>query len=192
MGDHYTNPSGLTRALYRFVLDPLRAGYFRRLVSSLDLTGAEDVLDFGSGAGSEAVHLARALTEGGRLTCLDVSPVWLAEARRRLRGRDNVTYLLGSALDAGLPEGSFDLVVAHFVLHDVDRAALPGTLEALAGALKPGGRFVVVEPAAGHVSRHALAPDELRLAMTTAGLHEESAEPIRQPFAPAIEYIFWR
>ena len=39
-----------------------------------------------------------------------------------------------------------DLIVAHFVLHDVDRAALPATLVALARSLRPGGRFVVVEP----------------------------------------------
>jgi len=40
----------------------------------------------------------------------------------------------------------YDLFVAHFVLHDVDRAALPATLVALARSLRPGGRFVVVEP----------------------------------------------
>jgi SAM-dependent methyltransferase len=74
---HYAEPSSLVRAAYRLLYDPLRAGYLRRLVGSLELTGRERVLDFGSGAGSEAVYLARALQRGGRLTCLDVSPTWL-------------------------------------------------------------------------------------------------------------------
>ncbi len=54
MAHNYTAPSRLSRAGYRLVYDPLRAGYLRRLVTSLGLTGTEHVLDFGSGAGSEA------------------------------------------------------------------------------------------------------------------------------------------
>ena len=100
---HYMEPSRLVRAAYRLLYDPLRAGYLRRLVASLELTGMERVLDFGSGAGSEAVYLAQALQRGGRLTCLDVSPTWLAEARRRLRRFTNVEFLLGEAPTAACP-----------------------------------------------------------------------------------------
>ncbi len=139
MAHNYTAPSRLARAGYRLVYDPLRAGYLRRLVTSLGLTGTEHVLDFGSGAGSEAVYLARALDRGGLLTCLDVSPAWLAEARRRLRHRTNVQFLLGEAPSLALPDAEFDLILAHFVLHDVDRAALPATLAALARSLRADG-----------------------------------------------------
>ena len=118
---HYTEPSRLTRAAYRLLYDPLRAGYLRRLVASLELTGTERVLDFGSGAGAEAVYLAQTLGRGGRLTCLDVSPTWLAEARRRLRRFTNVEFLLGEAPTVGLPEATFDVILANFVLHDLPR-----------------------------------------------------------------------
>ncbi len=145
MPHNYTAPSRLARAGYRLVYDPLRAGYLRRLVASLELTGTECVLDFGSGAGSEAVYLAWALI-AATLTCLDVSPAWLAEARQRLRRQANVRFLLGEAPALALPDARFDVILAHFVLHDVDRAALPATLAALSRSLRPGGRFVVVEP----------------------------------------------
>jgi ubiquinone/menaquinone biosynthesis C-methylase UbiE len=192
---HYTAPSRLTRAVYRLVYDPLRAGYFRALVAGLGLRGTERVLDFGSGAGSEATYLADALRGGGRLTCLDVSPTWLAEARRRLRGHANVDFVLGEASDATLPAASFDLIVAHYVLHDVDRAALPATLAALAAALRPEGRFVVVEPGQSEGSRPShshppLAARDLAAAIAAAGMLEVSREEIRAPFGSATQITF--
>jgi ubiquinone/menaquinone biosynthesis C-methylase UbiE len=104
--------------------------------------------------------------------------VWLAEARRRLRRHSNVDFVLGEAPEVGLAPATFDLIVAHYSIHDVDRSALPATLTALARALKSGGRFVVVEPAGrGHI-HHALSPDELRDYMAAAGLEEVSCEEI--------------
>jgi ubiquinone/menaquinone biosynthesis C-methylase UbiE len=176
MAHHYTEPSSLLRLGYRLVYDPLRAGYLRRVVASLELAGSERVLDFGSGAGSEATYLVRALDRGGWLTCLDVSPTWLDEARRRLSGFGNVTFVLGEAPEVGLPASGFDLVWAHYVLHDVDPAALPAVLEALGRALAPQGRFVVVEPAA---TRHGPSVDELRQRIQQAGLVEIADRAIR-------------
>jgi ubiquinone/menaquinone biosynthesis C-methylase UbiE len=189
MSNHYTNPSRLAMAGYRLMYDPLRAGYMRRLVASLQLSGSESVLDFGSGPGSEAIHLARALDRGGRVTCLDVSDPWLQEARRRLCGVDNVEFLLGDAREAGLASGAFDLIVAHYVLHDVDPAALPDTLAALAKSLRHGGRFLVVEPTGSH---HGLTADELISLMDAAGLAEESRELVNPPFGTALEMVFAR
>ena len=195
--NHYTEPSRLTRAGYRLVYDPLRAGYFRRLVASLELAGTERVLDFGSGAGSEAIYLARALDRGGRLTCLDVSPTWLEEARRRLQRQANVDFLLGEAAAVGLPEAAFDVIFAHFVIHDVNWSALPATLAALADALRPGGRFVIVEPDATAKSgrgmvpaEHRLPADELQSAMSASGLVEQSRHAVRPPFGSAVQTTY--
>jgi ubiquinone/menaquinone biosynthesis C-methylase UbiE len=195
--NHYTTPSRLTRLGYRLVYDPLRARYLSRLVGSLELSGTERVLDFGSGAGSEAIYLARALASGGRLTCLDVSPTWLAEARRRLRHQTNVEFLLGESPTLALPAAEFDLILAHFVIHDVDRAALPATLTALARSLRPDGRFVVVEPGPSEgsgrglvPSHHRLPEEELRSAMAGAGLTEQSRKVVRPPFGSAVQTVY--
>ena len=192
MSHNYTEPSRLTRLAYRLVYDPLRAGYLRRLVGSLELTGSERVLDFGSGAGSEAVYLARALCRGGRLTCLDVSPTWLAEARRRLRRFENVDFVLGDAAEIELPVAAFDLVLAHYVLHDVDRAVLADTLGSLARALRPGGRLVAVEPLGSRHVHDALSADALRPVMEAAGLVEVSHDEIAAYPGRAVRSVFRR
>jgi len=186
MSNRYTEPSWLSRGFYRWVYDPLRASYFRGLVAGLELAGDERVLDIGSGPGSEAEHLARALARGGRVTCLDVSPAWLAEARRRLAAYANVDYVLGEAVDVGLPAGTFDLALAHYVLHDMDRQKLPATVAALAAALRPGGRFVVVEPD----SQHGLTAEELDPLMSAVGLVRESSVAVRSLGGSATKSVF--
>jgi SAM-dependent methyltransferase len=187
MSNRYTEPSALALLGYRRIYDPLRARYLRSLVASLGLDGTERVLDFGSGPGSEADYLARALDRGGHVTCLDVSPTWLAEARRRLRRFDNVDFLLGSAPAAALPAAAFDIVLAHYVLHDVDKDTLADSLAALAKALRPGGRFVAVEPIGAH---HGLSADELGPLMATVGLSEQRREVVHPPFGSAIGAVY--
>jgi len=166
MSNHYTEPSNLTLLGYRMFYDPLRARYLRGLVASLQLDGTERVLDFGSGPGSEATYLARALDRGGRVTCLYVSPIWLGGARRRLRRFDNVDFLLGEASAVALPAATFDVVLAHYVLHDVDGAALTDSSGRCRIHFDPGGRFVVVEPIG---AQHGLGADELGSLMDAAG-----------------------
>jgi SAM-dependent methyltransferase len=192
MNNHYTEPSRLTRLFYRLVYDPVRARHLRGIVDSLKLSGSEKVLDFGSGAGSEAVYLARALGPGGHLTCADVSPTWLAEARGRLRRARNVDFVLGDLREVALPEATFDVALANYALHDVDRSALPATLSALARSIRPGGRFVAVEPLRSRHVRALLSAEELASLMADAGLQRVSSQEIDSMPGPATLSVFER
>jgi len=189
MSNHYTQPSMVSRIGYQLLYDPLRAGYLRRLVASFGLVGNEHVLDFGSGAGSEAIYLARAVARGGHVTCLDVSAAWLAEAKRRLHSFRNVDFALGEATQVPLEPATYDLVLAHYVLHDVDRTGLPDVLAALTRCLKSDGRFVVIEPVGSH---HGLSGNELVGLMAPSGLVEVGREVIHPPFGTAVRMVFRR
>ena len=132
----------------RVMLHGLCGGVYRRFVDGMSLRGDERVLDYGSGSGAAARHIAKRLRAGGgRLTCTDISPRWQRALRRTLRRYQNVEYALGDVRELGLPEGSFDVVLVHWMLHDVPVADRPSVLAVLARLLRPGGRLFIREPA---------------------------------------------
>ena len=113
----------------------------------MGLRGDERVLDYGSGSGAAARHLARLLEAGGgHLTCMDVSARWQAVLRKVLRAYPDVEYLLGDVRAMGLPAARFDVVLVHWMLHDVPPRDRPAIVAELARLLRPGGRLFLREP----------------------------------------------
>jgi len=77
------------------------------------------VLDVGCGNGRFARFLEERLGRTFDYCGVDESPLGLAEARKRLPVRANLSFLEADFLEAPLPEGAFDLVVLFGVLHHV-------------------------------------------------------------------------
>lgn len=95
---------------------------YKRYVDQLGLAGGEWVLDYGSGSGRIARHIARRLlTGGGHLTCVDIPSVWIDTARKRLKKYPNVDFKFGDIATLDIEDGAYDAVVIHFVLHHVDK-----------------------------------------------------------------------
>jgi 2-polyprenyl-3-methyl-5-hydroxy-6-metoxy-1,4-benzoquinol methylase len=156
----------LTLALSRTVMRPYYACYVR----GLGLRGNERVLDYGSGSGGLAAHLADVLAaRGGRLTCIDVSETWCDVTQRALQHYDRVDCHSGEFAALDIEDGAYDLVLSHFVLHDVPPPERPAIVRHLAQKLRPGGRFVLREPAGDD---HGISVADIRRVMEPAGLEE--------------------
>jgi ubiquinone/menaquinone biosynthesis C-methylase UbiE len=163
------HPNRLEIGLTRFMLHGVMGGSYSKWVTSLGLRGGERVLDYGSGSGAEARHLARVLQAGrGRLTCADISPVWQAALRKTLAGYD-VDYVLGDIRTLALPADSFDYVVVHWMLHDVPAADRRAVLDELARLLRPGGRLATREPTR---REEGIPAAQLRGLLQAVGLEE--------------------
>ncbi len=183
----FTNPPPLERALEKlekFLLSPLH----RRYVQGLGLRGDEHVLDFGSGSGAYASYLADEL-DRGRVTCADISPGWMAEAKKRLAGRDKVDFYLGDIceMDVG-PDAAFDAVFINFMLHDIPRPERAPVLDKLAELLKPGGVIYLREPTNPD---HGMSPAQIREELGAAGFEEVRNEkgnmlPFMMPYFAGI------
>lgn len=113
------------------------------------------MLDCGGGSGSLAVPLA---AHGAVVTVVDISIDALATLMRRAAEAgvsDRVTAVQGEAeaLAELVASDSFDLVLAHDVLEDVQNPVL--VLRQIAGVLRPGGvlSLVVANPVAGVLAR---------------------------------------
>ncbi|MBP1805925.1 class I SAM-dependent methyltransferase [Rubellimicrobium aerolatum] len=104
----------------------------------------ERVLEVGCGGGALSVRLARAVAPGGSVLGLDISGPLLAraEARRAAEGVTGLAFRRDDAQVAALPPAGFDLVASQFgSMFFADPVA---AFRNLRGALRPGGRMVLV------------------------------------------------
>ena len=148
---------------------------YAEYVDRLPLAGNERMLDFGSGAGTPAVYLARKLETGGKLTCLDISPTWIEVCRRRLSKHPSVQFLTGDIRRMNLPAASFDAVFVHFVLHDIPTGQRASTVAALARVLVGGGRLYLREPL------RLISTEEIHELCSGAGLRRINAQTTEVP-----------
>lgn len=149
-----------------------RRGY-RRFVDAMALKGTEHVLDFGSGWGVNAKFIAKAILKGnGRVTCLDVSRTWLQVAKRTLRNMPNADFMLGDISEQKIPDDTFDVIVVHFVLHDVDKAVRERTVRELARVMRKNGKLVLKDPLE---MGQGNSVEEILEVMNKAGLKETEA-----------------
>ena len=139
-------PSALEVLTARLMLHGLLSGSYRRFVDGIGLRGDERVIDFGAGSGAAARHLAKRLQAGGHLTCVDISAAWQSAAHKTLRADTNVDFALGDVRQLELPAESFDVVVMHWMFHDVPAADRRPVLAALVSLLRPGGKLYTREP----------------------------------------------
>lgn len=108
-----------------------------------DLREGDDVLDLGSGSGTDAFVAALHVGESGSVTGLDMTDEQLGKARqlRDERGFDNVSFEKGHIEKLPFEDGTFDAVISNGV---INLSAEKATVFAEANrVLAPGGRLAV-------------------------------------------------
>jgi predicted methyltransferase len=137
------------------------------VIRELDLKSGDTVVDFGSGAGYFALKLASRVGPQGKVLAVDLRTVSLAFLRARtfLRGFHNVQTIRGAVDDPLLPSTRVDAVLVANTYHELTEA--PAVLNHLHGALRSGGRLVIVdrtstESAQHHQIQPAAVEQELR------------------------------
>jgi ubiquinone/menaquinone biosynthesis C-methylase UbiE len=125
-----------------------------RLLDRIPWQGGELVLDLGCGRGLLAVGAARRLTTG-RVVGLDPwkggglsgnQPESVLENARREGVPGRVSVERGDARHLPFADGSFDVVVSNFVLHEMkSRDERASMIREIARVLKPGGRVALVD-----------------------------------------------
>ncbi len=116
-----------------------------QLVAALDLKPGQIVADLGAGTGYFSWRMARSVGKSGTVYGVDIQPEMLELLKENMeaRGLKNVRPLLGSETDPHLPSSRLDLVLMVDVYHEFSHPY--EMIEAIARALKPGGRLVFVE-----------------------------------------------
>ncbi len=115
------------------------------LVAELHLAQGQVVADVGAGSGAFLEPLSRGVGSMGKVYAVEISPRFLAYLgqRKTREGWDNVEVVRSTANASNLPRGQVDLIYTCDTYHHFDDA--PAFVTDLFGALKPGGRLVVVD-----------------------------------------------
>ncbi|TMJ27407.1 MAG: class I SAM-dependent methyltransferase [Alphaproteobacteria bacterium] len=101
-------------------------------------------LDVGCGTGRLLAFLHDAWP-GVRWTGTDLSPPYLAEARRLIGRTARVKLIEGAAETLPFESASLDLVVSSFLMHELPPDVRLAVLKEMARVLKPGGLVVIVD-----------------------------------------------
>ena len=124
---------------YRF-REAYLPGFFAQLAATLQLTGAERLLDVGCGPAPLALGMAPFVAS---VTGVDPEAAMLDAAREAAAASGVALTLVPSRLeDLPLP-GPFDVVMLGRSIHWLDRAVAPARIE---GLLSPHGIVVVARP----------------------------------------------
>lgn len=131
------------------------------------------VADIGAGSGYYTVRLSPLVGPQGRVLAEDIIPQYLAQLDARVKSQNlaNLTLIEGTPDDPRLPAGSVDVALMIHMYHEVEQPY--ALLHRLAGALKPGGRVVVVDQPWAP-PQHGIPPDVLRCEMAAVGYRQES------------------
>ncbi len=114
------------------------------LIERLPLEPDDVVADVGAGTGYFSFPMAKRVPEG-EVLAVDIQPEMLAivERRKGELGVTNVRTVLGSVEDPRLDPASVDLILIVDAYHEFSHPREMGT--AMAAALRPGGRLVLIE-----------------------------------------------
>lgn len=95
------------------------------------------ILDVGCGNGLPATRELALMHE---VTGVDISEEQIARARSNV---ETATFISGDACDVDLPPGTFDAVVALYLIDNIDRADYPALFRRLRELLRPNGRLLL-------------------------------------------------
>lgn len=108
------------------------------------------VADVGTGDGEWTLDLAQRVGPEGRVFSTDIDSAMLVAVREKIarQGLHNVTLVLGTESDTGLPANSCDAAMLRLVYHHLTDAA--GMRTSLSRAVRAGGRLMIIDMKPGN------------------------------------------
>lgn len=144
------------------------------LLQALNLKPDDVVADIGAGTGYFTFRMSP-LVPQGKVLAVDIQQEMLdyLEENKAKNNAPNVEPVLGTISDPKLPAGSADLVLMVDAYHEFSHPR--EMMEAIVGALKPGGRVALVEyraedPDVSIRPRHKMTVAQARKEMEAVGL----------------------
>jgi predicted methyltransferase len=156
------------------------------IVDALALSPGSHVADIGAGEGFFTARLAKRVGPDGQVFAIDIDDKHAIPKLKELvekESLENVSVILSEPGDPKLPREGLDAVLMVIVYHEVE--PYKEMLAHVFSALKPGGRFVIVDnmprktrsrPRADQMKNHVLSPELTEAELKAAGFEITSRQ----------------
>ena len=155
------------------------------VMAALAIGPESQVADIGAGNGYFTTHLARHVGSGGVVFAVEIGAAELARLTQLAEEKqlDNIEVVRGEIDDPELPKESLDAVLVVDAYHEMTE--YEAMLAGMRGALKPGGRLVIIDlaPRDGSASRdhqtdsHRIGIEFAQQEVRTAGFEVIESDP---------------
>jgi predicted methyltransferase len=156
------------------------------IMDALAVSSGSHVADIGAGEGFFTVRLAKKVGPDGHVFAIDIDDKHAIPKLKELvkkESLENVSVILSEPGDPKLPTEGLDAALMVIVYHEVE--PYKQMLAHVFGALKPGGRFVIVDnmphktrsrPRADQMKNHVLSPELTEAELKAAGFEITSRQ----------------
>ena len=161
----YVHPNAVTVFERQWLVNLILWGNFAKLrdaaLAELGQSITQRTLQVACVYGNFSEHLARRMTAGGSLDIVDVLPIQLRNARRKLPSSAPVTLHQHDSTALGFADATYDQAIIFFLLHEQPASVREKTLSEALRVVRPGGKLVVVDyhlPGPLHPLRYLFGP----------------------------------
>ena len=146
----YLHPRAVRFWEREWLVNAILWGQMERLtdcvIDEVDLAAHSNLLQIACVYGGFSGRLSQyAARRESKLHVLDIAPIQLANARRKLARHNNVSYHLQDSSNMQFPDDSFEHSVLYFLLHEQPEEVRRRTLAEALRVTRPGGKVVVVD-----------------------------------------------
>jgi len=121
-------------------------GFYKNYVDNLDILNSKNILEFGSGAGCITKNLLKRIDNNTKLSCIDIDNEAIDLAKNRFKNYNNLTFYIGDIRKLDIEKKSFDTIIIHYMLHDVNEKDRTSIIEVLHSLLSENGKLYIREP----------------------------------------------
>ena len=162
----YLHPKALNLFEREWMVNLILWGNMNRLTQAvlddLDLQPSSRLLQVACVYGDFSNKVARHLSKSGsRLDIVDVAPIQVQNARKKLAMNDNIAVHHQDSTAMAFADATFDDTVVFFLLHEQPEEARRRTIEEAIRVTRPGGRVIFVDyhgPAKSNPMRYVMKP----------------------------------
>lgn len=134
---------------YDILLNIVTFGFYHffiyKAIKAMDIQSGDSILDLGCGTGRNACIMEKYLSNKGKITGIDVSPIMEKQFNTKCASRKNIQFIRHRIDQPFDISEKFDKIFISFVIHGFPHTIRQTVLKNVSNHLKPDGAFFILD-----------------------------------------------